>query len=203
MVIAIEGMDGVGKTTISKYISEKYKIRYVEKPIKYIFGKDTKEISNEMNAILSNFYDCDDPILKTWFFGLGNLLAIKNHENEDIVIDRHFLSNFTWNSNEKCYPIYDLLVNYIGIPDLTIYLYADEAARIERLKCRDESDPDLADINTELNKVKDNLQFMKKYNMPYVFIDTTDMSVEKVENRIDVVLAEKLNKKIYKKSIQE
>ena len=36
MAIAIEGMNGVEKITILKYISDKF--GFIDKPVKYIFG---------------------------------------------------------------------------------------------------------------------------------------------------------------------
>lgn len=37
MKIAIEGMDGVGKTTLSKALVEKLNYEYVDKPFKFLF----------------------------------------------------------------------------------------------------------------------------------------------------------------------
>ena len=42
LVIAIEGMDGVGKTTIAKRVAEDYNFKYIEKPLAYIL--DTKSL---------------------------------------------------------------------------------------------------------------------------------------------------------------
>lgn len=38
VAIAIEGMNGVGKITILKYISDKFGFEFIDKPVKYIFG---------------------------------------------------------------------------------------------------------------------------------------------------------------------
>ena len=37
MRIAIEGMDGCGKTTVSKILVEKLGYKYVDKPFKFLF----------------------------------------------------------------------------------------------------------------------------------------------------------------------
>ena len=42
MVIAIEGMDGVGKTTISKRLAKTLKYIYVDKPLHYLLPGDEK-----------------------------------------------------------------------------------------------------------------------------------------------------------------
>lgn len=38
MLIAVEGMDGVGKTEVSKYICEKYNFTFIEKPLHYFYN---------------------------------------------------------------------------------------------------------------------------------------------------------------------
>ena len=57
LVIAIEGMDGVGKTTIAKMLAEDYSFKYIEKPLSYIF--DTKVLSGNINLreIKKNIYN--------------------------------------------------------------------------------------------------------------------------------------------------
>lgn len=37
IVIAIEGMDGVGKSTIAKMIANDFKMKYIEKPLTNLF----------------------------------------------------------------------------------------------------------------------------------------------------------------------
>ena len=40
MIIAIEGMDGSGKTTVAKSIEEKLKFKYIKEPLKELFEID-------------------------------------------------------------------------------------------------------------------------------------------------------------------
>ena len=40
MHIAIEGMDGVGKTTAGKRLADQLHFKFVEKPLHYIFDSD-------------------------------------------------------------------------------------------------------------------------------------------------------------------
>lgn len=145
MVITIEGMDGAGKTTIAKYLSQKYNLLFVDKPIKYIYGKDTKNVSKKLEELLDTIYTYDDPIIKTWFFALGNIMAVRNFANQNLVIDRHFVSNYFWNSDSTCQTIYDTLFKIIGKPDLTLFLYANVETRIKRIRNKNKKDPDLFD----------------------------------------------------------
>lgn len=186
MIIAIEGMDGVGKTTIANYISKKYNFTFIDKPIKYIYGKDNNIISNELNKLLDSIYKYNDPIIKTWFFGLGNLLCIRNHQNKNIIIDRHYVSNYFWNSDEECKPIYDAMFNIIGKPNLTIILHAEYKELLKRIKSRNINDPDLLSIEENgLNKM---VEFVEKNKINYEIVDTTNKSIKDVEKIIDKIL---------------
>ena len=51
MKIAIEGMDGVGKTTVTKQLAERNNFRYVGNAIHKLFGI---EIGKAMQALMSN-----------------------------------------------------------------------------------------------------------------------------------------------------
>ena len=53
MFIAIEGMDGVGKTTISKKLSENYNMKYVERPMKTFLNLSNESYDNVCNNIWS------------------------------------------------------------------------------------------------------------------------------------------------------
>ena len=63
LVIAIEGMDGVGKTTIAKRVAEDYNFKYIEKPLAYILDtkslsgkKNLDEILSQLNSMVSGWY---------------------------------------------------------------------------------------------------------------------------------------------------
>lgn len=58
MHIAIEGFDGVGKTTTCKILAEKLNLKFVEKPLHYLLPYDNKveayrQIAREVNEILN------------------------------------------------------------------------------------------------------------------------------------------------------
>lgn len=71
MKIAIEGMDGVGKTTIAKRFAKENGFIYLDKPLNELFGSANNMISELYNKI----YDFDDESIKAWFFGLGNIYS--------------------------------------------------------------------------------------------------------------------------------
>ena len=54
MIIAIEGMDGSGKTTVAKSIEEKLKFKYIKEPLKELFEIDDKHIEKISKKIFDN-----------------------------------------------------------------------------------------------------------------------------------------------------
>ena len=143
MHIAIEGMDGVGKTTAGKMLADKLHFKFVEKPLHYIFDSD----GHFTNYIRIRDYinqQEDDDALRAWFYGLGNIYLYHKFEGENIITDRHLLSNYFWSGGEKTEPIYQCLIGLIGKPDYTFLLWATQKAGAARLRKRDQDDPDLA-----------------------------------------------------------
>lgn len=196
MVIAVEGMDGVGKTTIAQYLSKKYNCIFIDKPIKYILGKENDKITSELNTLLNIIYDYDDSVIKTWFFGLGNIMAIRNFEGQDIIIDRHFVSNYFWNSDDSCQAIYEALFEIIGEPDLTLILYADPKTRIQRIKERNENDPDLLDEEKYDDGFSKMIEFVENNSHQYRVIDTSGLTLSEVKQAADDIMSEFLNKNL-------
>ena len=46
MIVAIEGMDGVGKTTIAKNIEKDLNFKYIKEPLKELFEIDDNHINS-------------------------------------------------------------------------------------------------------------------------------------------------------------
>ncbi len=176
--IAIEGMDGVGKTTTSRLLAARLGYTYVEKNLHELFDDNGKfdnyfKIRDKVNA-------SPDRLFTSWFYALGNIYLYTNHKGEDVVTDRHFLSNYAWSGTEDNTEVYDLLVSKLGFPDLTVILYADEKALFARLRHRDEHDSDLSKVQLAKEKYEKMIAFCEKYQMPYMVIDSSHLSPEDV-----------------------
>ena len=203
MKIAIEGMDGVGKSTIAKLISDKNDLMYLEKPLTNLM--ETKDIDGKRNLqnISENIYDLDDEILKAWFFGLGNLYSFINYKDKDLIIDRHFASNYFWNGTERSKPIYKLMMNIIGKPDITIVLYASVKTRLERIAKRNNTDYDLIDKEKHVYGYDKMINFLKEFDIPYVIIDTEEKSIEDICAEIQKIIdSYKIDNKVKKKVLE-
>ena len=188
LVIAIEGMDGVGKTTIAKMLAEDYSFKYIEKPLSYIF--DTKILSGNINLreISKNIYNFNDEILKAWFFGLGNLYTILKYEGEDLMIDRHFVSNYFWNGNERSNRVFQVMIDLIGKPDLTVILYASPKTRMKRIYARNKNDYDLTDQEKQVDGYDKMIAFVNDFQLPYVIVNTENKSMDEVYQEVTNII---------------
>ena len=185
--IAIEGMDGVGKTTTCKLLAERLGYKFIEKNLRFLFDENNEfdnyfRIRDKVNAN-------SDRLFTSWFYGLGNIYLYTMFKDENIVTDRHFLSNYAWSGTDDNTEVYDLLVKKLGFPDLTVILYADETAIFNRLRSRDENDSDLDKVKKAKEKYEKMVFFCEKYKMPYMVVDTSnltpDQTVELIMKRIE------------------
>lgn len=179
MHIAIEGIDGVGKSTAAKSLAKYLGFELVEKPLHYLFDEEGDNnyirIRNEVNKDKNKKYT-------GWFYGLGNIYLYEKFKDKNIVTDRHILSNYCWSGSEETDYIFDAIYKTIGAPTFTFLIYADPEAVKSRLISRDIEDPDLKKvifIPEAYDKMK---KVLKKYDMPSLVIDTTNMTPEEVLN---------------------
>ncbi len=176
--IAIEGMDGVGKTTASKLLAKRLGYKFIDKNLRELF--DDGDSYDNYIRIRDKVNASPDRLFTAWFYALGNIYLHTAHEKENIVTDRYFLSNYAWSGTENNDEVYDLLVKKLGFPDLTVILYADEHAILSRLRHRDELDSDIKKVALAKEKYEKMIYFCEKYKMPYMVIDTSDLSPDEV-----------------------
>lgn len=176
--IAIEGMDGVGKTTTSKLLAATLGYQYVEKNLHELF--DENGSFENYFRIRDRVNQSPDRLFTSWFYALGNIYLHTAHGNDDVVTDRYFLSNYAWSGTEDNAEVYELLIKKLGFPDLTVILYADEKALFARLRHRDEQDSDLGKVRLAKEKYEKMIAFCERYKMPYMVIDSSDKTPEEV-----------------------
>lgn len=184
MHIAIEGMDGVGKTTVAKKLSEILGFKIIEKPLHYLFD-DNGEITNYVKFRDYINMQVDNDALRAWFYGLGNIFLYHRFKDENIITDRHFVSNYYWCGEEDTECIFQCMIDLIGKPDFTFLLYASEEEGAMRIKMRDFNDPDIKKVELYPNARKKMEFFLQKYDMEYIAINTTQLSVESV---VEIIL---------------
>ena len=168
MMIAVEGMDGVGKTEISKHICNNHGFTFIEKPLHYFYNDGAEQKYADLMKVANRMYDIDDNVLKSWYIALGNIYVARMFKDEDIVIDRHLVSNYYWNGSIDSDPVFRALIETSGTPDLTILLYATPKTRMERIAKRDKNDPDLDDPEKKDDGYNKMISFLEKFNLPYL-----------------------------------
>ena len=180
MQIAIEGMDGVGKTTIAKKLAEDFDFMYIDKPLHYLLPGTESESYAQLNSILRKMYDLNDPVIKSWMIGLGNLYSSRQFEDKNIVLDRHLVSNYFWNGEQESDLVFKTMIELMGTPDMTILLYASPQTRRKRLYLRDKNDRDLSDPEIWVVGYDKMKKFLEDFNIPYIPINTENRNIEEV-----------------------
>lgn len=192
MHIAIEGLDGAGKTETAKLVAAKLGLEFIEKPLHFITDEHGME---NYFKIIERVNANEDKHFRARFYGTGNYLVSRLAQKGKVITDRHLVSNYYWNSDADHDLYFDELVKKCGRPDITFVLYVSSRERKRRILSRNPEDPDLKRkvfSDEPYIKIKD---FLEKYKMPYEMVDATKMSltevVEYVCNRINTIVSEK------------
>lgn len=181
--IAIEGMDGVGKTTVCKLLSQKLNYEFVTKPIHYLTDADENNWPNYIRARdIANHSDNHD--FSAWFYGLGNIYTYELFKDKNIITDRHIVSNYCWSGSLSNMDIYNLIIKKIGKPTLTVILYASEETIKNRLLSRDVKDSDLKRVSKSEMVYEKMISFCELKHFNYIVIDTNKLTPEEIVDKI-------------------
>ena len=184
--ISIEGMDGVGKSTTCNLLAQKLGYKFVEKPLHYLF--DNNEATFDMYIKIRDQVNANpNRIFTSWFYGLGSIYMYELFKNENIVTDRHFASNYAWSGSNDNGEVYDLLIQKLGVPKLTVILYSPSEVIVKRLISRNKEDSDIKKAKKSEMIYQRMIEFCKNKNIPYIVIDTSNLTPNEV---VDVILKE-------------
>ena len=197
MRIAIEGMDGCGKTTVSKILVERLGYQYVDKPFKFLF-ENLNIDESQLKDLEWKLYETEDEAILTLFYGMGLLYGTRCNYNQDIIYDRHFVSNYYWHGDEEAAPLHKELIRLCGKPDLTVLLKASVSTRMNRIYIRNHQDTDLSNCAMYDDGYDKMEEFLQNFDFNYIVIDTEYLSPEEEANiviqNIELMKSKKLLK---------
>lgn len=197
MRIAIEGMDGCGKTTVSKILVERLGYQYVDTPFKFLF-ENLNINESQLKALEWKLYETEDEAILTLFYGMGLLYGTRCNYNQDIIYDRHFVSNYYWHGDEETTPLHKELIRLCGKPDLTVLLKASVSTRMNRIYTRNHQDKDLSNCAMYDDGYDKMENFLQNFGFNYIVINTEYLSPEKeadiVMQNIELMNSKKLLK---------
>lgn len=197
MRIAIEGMDGCGKTTVSKILTERLGYLYVDKPFKFLF-ENLNIDESQLKDLEWKLYETEDEALLTLFYGMGLLYGTRCNYNQDIIYDRHFVSNYYWHGEEETTPLHKELIRLCGKPDLTVLLKASVSTRMNRIYIRDHQDKDLSNCAMYDDGYEKMEKFLQNFDFNYIVIDTEYLSPEEEANIVIQNIELMKSKKLFK-----
>jgi deoxyguanosine kinase len=195
MYFAVEGVIGVGKTTLARLLQPAFEANVL------------LEVFEE-NPFLSNFYA--DRALYAFQTQMFFLLSRYRQQNQAVPQllkeNKHLISDYTFSKDslfarinlkgdelEMYYRLHEALAEKIPEPNLIVYLRADTRTLMQRIAMRDR--PYERSMETdyiqELNEAYDQFFLEQDHSMPVLTIDSDNLDfvrspndLEWIENRI-------------------
>lgn len=199
MYIAIEGVIGVGKTSLARLLQSSYKANllleiFEENPFLQEFYQDRARYAfqTQIFFLLSRYRQQHNNVPELLKTG-KNLLTDYTFEKDALFAD----INLQGGELEMYYSVHTALAEKIPLPDLTVYLRATTEVLLQRITTRDRSyersmEPDYID---SLNKAYDAAFMYKKRETKILVIDTNNIDfvhhptdLQDIDNRIRQIL---------------
>ncbi|MEM5828034.1 MAG: dTMP kinase [Candidatus Aenigmatarchaeota archaeon] len=192
--VAIEGIDGAGKTTICKLLSNELKNSII------IREPSDFEIGNFIRNSLKNKKDyMKNPFVSTLLFfadrvSTTNEIRRLKEKHDYIISDRCFLSTYAYQkallNNEEERKIFENLFNellkLIEIPDLIIILDVDVEIALQRIE-KEGKAKELYENGEFLRKVLENYRNLE-LDVENVYLIDANRSIEEVKEDVIKVI---------------
>lgn len=192
MIIAVDGYDGTGKTTLAKKIASNYGFIYLCKPFVKMFQQQHnctyEEAEKEISSIEKRLFSSSSQREIAQFY-CEAILWLKQYEKEfDIVLDRGLLTVYAVVGNLETSDIFEKYIENGAFFTTSIYLKADDEERVRRIYKRNPNDPDLKyPIKWRENDLED---FAQRLNLNWYKIDTNNKNPDEIFREASIFLEE-------------
>ncbi len=176
MHIAIEGLDGVGKTSAAKALEKLTGFTLIEYPIRYL--TDGEAGRKQLDRLIVQVEDNTERDFTAMFYGTGNMYLKYLIKGRNIITDRYLASTYFWNCTPNNIEFFDFLVRVANRPNFTVLLFANAEVRKERILGRNPYDPDLKKMIFRDDQYDKLQEFLDRYQMPHCRLDNSHMSIE-------------------------
>lgn len=187
--ICVEGVIGVGKTTLTRMISQRLSFESVleiveDNPFLVDFYKDRRRWAFQTQIFfLMSRYTQQNYISK--MINQKNIVSDYIFEKDRIFAELNLEGDQLWLYDK----IFDVLETKIVHPDLIVYLKASIETVLKRIELRDRTFE--REINVSYLESLSNAYdgFFKKYNGKYVEIDADSVDFVKYEKDLDFIIS--------------
>ena len=186
MHIAIEGIDGIGKTTVALMLAETLRGIFIEKPLQYLLGgrKKYEQLAAKLNMQAS-------ADLRAWFHGFGDMYFSHYLADGTVVTDHYFLSNWVRNSTADNIKIFDVLAGQIRPPDYTFLLAADMDVLREHAASEKPAGDDSRNLMLLEDIQRKYAAGLERYGFPHTVIHCSQMAAREVHQFMIRILQQK------------
>ncbi|ADG13525.1 thymidylate kinase [Methanocaldococcus infernus ME] len=181
MFIVFEGIDGSGKTTLSKMLAKELSGYWTCEPTDGEIGRLIRSYLSSGNI---------DNISLSLLFAADRVEHCKEIEKvlnsgRDVICDRYLYSSIAYQSSLGVEENFLWEINKYAIkPDLVFLLVVDVDEAMKRVKGKD-----IFENKNFLEKVQEKyLELAKRFN--FIVIDTTNISIEEAYNKVRVKVYE-------------
>ena len=183
-VIAIEGLDGSGKTTIAHLLGTAVKCPVVEKPLRWLLQHEYEQELRSYNDVVHRVNALQDPVCRQWFYALGWLLVGKKYRNQLVVVDRYMVSGYSYNASGYFESIWQMVTDIVGPPFLTVLLEVNEHERKRRLEQRTGESTSEAELAQGVERARMMHDYLHSKDWPQLILATDILTPERVTARI-------------------
>lgn len=177
MHIAIEGMDGAGKTSQAKVLAKRIGGEFIAKSFHEMH--DTSGIYDSFVTI-DKYTGGDIPGI----YGIRQNYFFDKLEKKDVVTDRFYISNYWSRANDLSVEYFKRISMVWGEPDLMIILYADPETLFNRIYSRNNHDKDLVKPRMSEMAYKLMFEFVEQMNFKVLIIDNSSITFDETSDVI-------------------